>query len=73
VEYDILSKFVGMTKGKTSIIISHRVGLCKLADRIIVMKNGEAVETGTHNELLALNGEYSSLYSSPRIFLISII
>lgn len=63
VEYDILSKFIGMTKGKTSIIISHRVGLCKLADRIIVMKNGEAVENGTHNELLNMNGEYNPIWN----------
>ena len=63
VEYDILSKFVAMTKGKTSIIISHRVGLCKLADRIIVMKNGEAVEIGTHSELLDMNGEYSRIWN----------
>jgi len=63
VEYDILSKFVAMTKGKTSIIISHRVGLCKLADRIIVMKNGEAVEIGAHNELLDMNGEYSRIWN----------
>ena len=63
VEYDILSKFIGMTKGKTSIIISHRVGLCKLADRIIVMKNGEAVEIGTHNELINVNGEYSHIWN----------
>jgi len=37
--------------------------LCKLADRIIVMKNGEAVESGTHNELLAMNGEYSRIWN----------
>ena len=63
VEYDILSKFIGMTKGKTSIIISHRVGLCKSADRVIVMKNGEMVEIGTHNKLLDLNGEYSRIWN----------
>jgi ABC-type multidrug transport system fused ATPase/permease subunit len=63
VEYDILSKFANITKGKTSIIISHRVGLCKFADRIIVMKNGEAAETGTHSELLDLNGEYSRIWN----------
>ena len=63
VEYDILSKFIGMTEGKTSIIISHRVGLCRLADKIIVMKNGEAVEIGTHETLLDLNGEYSRIWN----------
>jgi ABC-type multidrug transport system fused ATPase/permease subunit len=62
VEYDILSKFISMTEGKTSIIISHRVGLCKLADRIIVMKNGEVAEVGTHAELFAMNGEYNRIW-----------
>lgn len=63
VEYDILSKFICITQGKTSIIISHRVGLCKFADRIIVMKNGEAVENGTHEQLLLINGVYSRIWN----------
>lgn len=63
VEYDILSKFIGMTEGKTSIIISHRIGLCRLADRIIVMKNGEVIENGTHAELLGMHGEYTRIWN----------
>ena len=50
--------------GKTALIISHRVGLCKLVDRIVVMKNGEIAEDGTHDELLATGGEYAKLYNA---------
>lgn len=63
VEYDILTKFVEMIQDKTSIIISHRVGICRTADKIIVMQNGRAVECGGHEELLAVGGEYSRIWS----------
>lgn len=51
VEYDILSQFMEMIKDKTSVIISHRVGICRMADRIIVMKGGQVRECGKHEEL----------------------
>ncbi|HBA49566.1 MAG TPA: hypothetical protein DCZ91_17580 [Lachnospiraceae bacterium] len=62
VEYDILSKFVEMTQGRTSVIISHRVGLCRTADRIIVMKDGRMAECGRHEELLRKGGEYARIW-----------
>lgn len=63
VEYDILTKFVEMIQDKTSVIISHRVGICRTADKIIVMQNGRAVECGSHEELLKAGGEYSRIWS----------
>lgn len=63
VEYDILSKFVEMIQDKTSVIISHRVGICKTADKIIVMKDGCAVECGNHEELLRAGGEYAKIWN----------
>ena len=62
VEYDILKKFVDLTEGKTSVIISHRVGLCRFADRIIVMRDGCIVGNGTHEELLWNNAEYERIW-----------
>lgn len=62
VEYDILRKFLDMTEGKTSVIISHRIGLGRFADQIIVMKEGRVAQTGTHDELLAMGGEYSRMW-----------
>ncbi len=63
VENEILNNIVGMTIGKTSVIISHRVGICKYADRIIVLRAGEAAESGTHSELLQAGGEYARLWN----------
>ena len=50
-------EFIEIAKNKTAVIISHRVGLCKLADRIIVMKDGQICETGTHYDLIEKDGE----------------
>ena len=47
---------------RTSVIISHRVSSAKLADQIIVVDNGEIVEQGTHEDLMARNGTYRELY-----------
>ena len=51
-----------ITKGRTSIIIAHRLATIKKADKIIVMERGEIVEMGTHKELLNKKGYYSKLY-----------
>jgi ABC-type multidrug transport system fused ATPase/permease subunit len=64
IETEILSKFIAVAEGKTALIISHRVGLCKLVDRIIVMKDGEIAEDGAHEVLLAAGGEYARLYEA---------
>lgn len=64
IETEILSKFMEIAKDKTAIIISHRVGLCKLVDKVAVMKNGEIVEVGNHNELIKAGGEYTRLYTA---------
>lgn len=63
VEYDILKKFIDLTAGKTSVIISHRVGLCRFADRIIVMQDGCVVGNGSHEELLRNNAEYTRIWN----------
>ena len=62
VEYDILTQFVEMIQNKTSVIISHRVGICRSADKIIVMKGGKMAECGNHEELLAAGGEYAHIW-----------
>lgn len=63
-ETEILQQFIEIARNKTAIIISHRVGLCKIADRIIVMKDGKICETGTHDELIEKDGEYRRLYTA---------
>ena len=63
-ETEILQQFIEIAKNKTAVIISHRVGLCKLADRIVVMKAGQICEMGTHDKLIEKDGEYRQLYTS---------
>ena len=53
-----------LTKGRTSFIIAHRLSTIKNADIIFVMKDGDIIEQGTHEELLKKNGFYKELYSS---------
>ncbi len=62
VEYDILTGFMKLIRDKTSVIISHRVGICRLADKVVVMKDGRVVECGTHTELKDAGGEYSRIW-----------
>ena len=50
-------------KGRTNIIISHRISSIQNANNIIVLGHGEIKEEGTHNELLALKGIYYDIYS----------
>ncbi len=65
-EMGIMKKFIEGTKDKTAILVTHRIGAAKLANRIITMKNGQVVELGTHKELLKKQGEYAKLYNSQK-------
>ena len=53
-----------LTKGRTSFVIAHRLSTIKNADLILVMKDGNVVETGTHDTLMELGGLYSEIYNS---------
>ena len=53
-----------LMKGRTSFIIAHRLSTIRDADLILVMKEGDIVEAGTHDSLMADNGFYASLYNS---------
>lgn len=53
-----------LMKGRTSFVIAHRLSTIKDADLILVMKDGDIIEQGTHNELIAKNGFYAELYNS---------
>ncbi|MEF9935529.1 MAG: ABC transporter ATP-binding protein, partial [Clostridium sp.] len=53
-----------LMEGRTSFVIAHRLSTIKDADLILVMKDGDIVESGTHEELLAKGGFYEGLYNS---------
>lgn len=61
-ENTILNSLARIMKGRTSVIISHRVSSAKLADKIIVLDDGKIIEQGTNESLLAQNGVYKELY-----------
>jgi ATP-binding cassette subfamily B protein len=62
-EHEIYSIFRQIAAGKTTVVISHRLGLAKIADRIAVMENGKIAEIGTHDELIESNGIYCSMFT----------
>lgn len=53
-----------LAQGRTTLVVAHRLSTIEGADRIVVLKDGAIVESGKHDELLALNGEYTSLYQT---------
>ena len=53
-----------LTRGRTSFVIAHRLSTIQNADCILVMKDGDIIESGTHDELLAKGGFYADLYNS---------
>ena len=63
-ELKIQDAFAKMMKGRTSFIVAHRLSTIKEADQILVMRDGQIVEQGTHENLLKKNGFYAELYNS---------
>lgn len=62
-ELEIFGCFLEMAQDKTIIMISHRLGPARFADRILVLKDGRIIEEGKHDDLLERGGEYAKMYS----------
>lgn len=63
-ENKIYSKFREISKNKTAIVTTHRLGAVRFCDLILVMKDGKLIEQGTHEQLIKLNGHYAMMYNS---------
>jgi ATP-binding cassette, subfamily B, bacterial len=61
-EHRVFERFAELTRGKIAVLISHRFSTVRMADRILVLHDGEVLEQGTHDELLELRGQYAELF-----------
>jgi len=61
-KHEVFQRFAELTEGKTAVLISHRFSTVRMANRILVLENGELLETGSHSELLTKNGRYAELF-----------
>ena len=65
-EHAVFQRFRDLTRGRTSILISHRFPTVRMADRILVIEKGQVVEEGTHSVLLEKKGRYAHLFALKR-------
>ena len=65
-ELDIFNTFLALARGKSVVVSTHRLGLARQADKIIVLEQGEVVGTGTHEQLLQVCEVYRNLYEAQK-------
>ncbi|MFZ5822987.1 MAG: ABC transporter ATP-binding protein [Bacillota bacterium] len=63
-EVQVIQAFLQFTARRTALIISHRLGVARLVDKVLMLKAGKLVEEGSHDELIALGGEYARMWEA---------
>jgi len=63
-EAELYRNFAQITGNRTTLLISHRLGITKLVDRILVFRDGRIIEDGTHHELMNKKGHYYEMYQA---------
>jgi len=58
----VFNRFAELTKGKIAVSISHRLSTVRMADRIVVLRDGEIHDEGAHHQLIASGGRYASMF-----------
>jgi ATP-binding cassette, subfamily B, bacterial len=61
-EYEVFERFAELTEGKMALFISHRFSTVRMADRIVVLSDGQIAEDGSHERLMALGGSYAAMF-----------
>jgi ATP-binding cassette subfamily B protein len=61
-EYDVYLRFHELTRGKATLLISHRFSTVRMAGHIVVLEDGRIIEQGSHADLMHLGGRYAELY-----------
>jgi len=62
-EFEVFTRFSGLVEGRMAVIISHRFSTVRMAGRIVVLRGGEVIEQGTHEELISAGGLYAELFA----------
>ncbi len=62
-EADVFRRFLAMAGGRTTIVVSHRLGSARMCDRILVLKEGRLIEDGTHDDLISKGGDYARMWA----------
>jgi ATP-binding cassette subfamily B protein len=62
-EHQMFSQFKKLIAGRSALLISHRLSAVRMADKIYVLSDGTITESGSHEELMQLNGEYAEMFN----------
>ena len=63
-EVALFTRFAELARGRTAVLVSHRLGICRLADRVLVLEHGRLVEEGSHAALIRAGGRYAAMFDA---------